>query len=143
MTAVIGTTSSASDGAATFTPSIADNTEIAGVIMLSPKNSEAPKRPRAARISRRSPTAGRPSTPYQRDQGHDAALAVVVRPHDQQHVRDRDDDRDRPEDQRYDPVDVVLDDRHRMRVARAENGLHRVERAGPQVAEDNPQCAER
>src|SRR6476469_5016489 len=124
MTAVIGTTKSASDGAATFTPSIADNTEIAGVIILSPK-------------------AGRPATPYQRDQGHDAALAVVVRPHYQQHVRDRDDDRDRPEDQRYDPVDVVLDDRHRMRVARVENGLHRVERAGPQVAEDYPQCAER
>ena len=46
--AVIGTTRSASDGAATLTPSIADSTEIAGVIMLSPKNSDAPKIPSAA-----------------------------------------------------------------------------------------------
>ena len=46
--AVIGTTSWSSDGAATFRPSIADRTEMAGVIMLSPKNSEAPKTPSAA-----------------------------------------------------------------------------------------------
>ncbi len=48
ITAVIGTISSASDGSTTFKPSTADNTEIAGVIMESPKNSEAPKMPRAA-----------------------------------------------------------------------------------------------
>ena len=29
-----------------------------------------------------------------------------------------------------------------MRVARVENGLHRVERAGADVAEDNPECAD-
>ena len=46
--AVIGTTRSDRDGAATLTPSIADSTEIAGVIMLSPKNSEAPKIPSTA-----------------------------------------------------------------------------------------------
>jgi len=46
--AVIGTTSPDSDGAETLTPSIADSTEMAGVIMLSPKNSEAPKIPSAA-----------------------------------------------------------------------------------------------
>ena len=45
---VIGTTSSDSDGAATLTPSIADSTEMAGVIMLSPKNSAAPKIPSTA-----------------------------------------------------------------------------------------------
>ena len=45
---VIGMTRSDSDGAATLTPSMADRTEIAGVIMLSPKNSEAPKIPSAA-----------------------------------------------------------------------------------------------
>ncbi len=49
--AVIGTTRSDTDGAATFVPSIADSTEIAGVIMLSPKNSEAPNTPRAASAS--------------------------------------------------------------------------------------------
>jgi hypothetical protein len=49
--AVIGTTRWDSDGAATFTPSIADSTEMAGVIMLSPKNSEAPNTPSAASAS--------------------------------------------------------------------------------------------
>ena len=48
ITAVIGTTRSANDGATTFTPSIAESTEIAGVIMLSPKNSDAPNTPSAA-----------------------------------------------------------------------------------------------
>ena len=45
---VTGMTRSATDGAATLTPSIADSTEMAGVIMLSPKNSAAPKIPSAA-----------------------------------------------------------------------------------------------
>ena len=49
--AVIGTTRLLSDGAATLTPSIAESTEIAGVIMLSPKNNEAPKTPSAASAS--------------------------------------------------------------------------------------------
>ena len=43
ITAVRGTTSSSSAGSITFTPSTAESTEIAGVIMLSPKNSAAPK----------------------------------------------------------------------------------------------------
>ena len=46
--AVIGTTRPATDGAETLTPSTAESTEIAGVITLSPKNSEAPKTPSAA-----------------------------------------------------------------------------------------------
>lgn len=46
--AAIGTTSPSSDGSTTLSPSTADSTEIAGVIMLSPKNSEAPKMPSAA-----------------------------------------------------------------------------------------------
>src|SRR5215467_8466370 len=50
ITTVIGTTSPATDGAATLTPSTADSTEIAGVITLSPKNSEAPKTPSTASI---------------------------------------------------------------------------------------------
>ena len=41
----------------------------------------------------------------QRDQGHDPALAVVVGAHDERHVLDRDDHRDRPEDQRDDAED--------------------------------------
>ncbi len=51
ITAVIGTTRWPSDGCTTFSPSTADSTEIAGVIMLSPKNSEAPKMPSAASAS--------------------------------------------------------------------------------------------
>ena len=49
--AVRGSTRADTDGAATWTPSIADSTEIAGVIMLSPKNSDAPKIPSAASTS--------------------------------------------------------------------------------------------
>ena len=43
---VNGTIQSCSCGAITSSPSIADSTEIAGVITPSPKNSEAPKMPR-------------------------------------------------------------------------------------------------
>ena len=43
--AVIGTTRSDSDGATTLTPSTADSTEMAGVIMLSPKNSDGAEDP--------------------------------------------------------------------------------------------------
>ena len=59
ITAVIGTTRCSSDGSTTLSPSTADSTEIAGVIMLSPKNSEAPKMPSAASTSCRPPPAGR------------------------------------------------------------------------------------
>ncbi len=45
--AVIGTTRWPSEGWATLSPSTADRTEIAGVIMLSPKKREAPKMPSA------------------------------------------------------------------------------------------------
>jgi hypothetical protein len=61
MTAVIGTTRLSSDGSTTLSPSTADSTEIAGVIMLSPKNSDAPKIPNAASTiaARRPPGAPR------------------------------------------------------------------------------------
>ena len=59
--AVIGTTRSLRDGAATLRPSTADSTEMAGVIMLSPRNSDAPKIPSAARTAfvRRGPAPRR------------------------------------------------------------------------------------
>ena len=64
ITAVIGTTRCARDGCTTLSPSTADSTEIAGVIMLSPKNSEAPKIPSAASTSfvRRPPCVRRRPT---------------------------------------------------------------------------------
>ncbi len=50
-----------SDGCTTLSPSTAESTEIAGVIMLSPKNSEAPKIPSAASAIRvRRPPRTRP-----------------------------------------------------------------------------------
>ncbi len=49
MTAVTGTTALSRDGSTTLSPSTADSTEIAGVIMLSPKNSDAPKMPSPVR----------------------------------------------------------------------------------------------
>jgi hypothetical protein len=52
---VNGTTSWSNAGVTIFNPSIADNTEIAGVISASPKNSDAPIIPRAATISAQRP----------------------------------------------------------------------------------------
>ena len=142
--AVIGTTRSLTDGAATFTPSTAESTEIAGVIMLSPKKSEAPKTPSAGERQLRPPPAAHPATADQRDQRQDPALAVVVGAHHEQDVGDGDDDRHRPEDQRDDPEDrspsVAVD---RVRVVRVEDGLDRVERARPDVAEDDAERADR
>ena len=51
ISAVMGMINGSSDGSTTSRPSTADRTEIAGVIMLSPKNREAPKTPRAASSS--------------------------------------------------------------------------------------------
>jgi hypothetical protein len=48
ITAVMGTIRLSRPGWTTFRPSTADSTEIAGVIMLSPKNSAAPKIPTVA-----------------------------------------------------------------------------------------------
>src|SRR6201981_3654990 len=48
ITTVMGMTRLDTDGAATSTPSTADSTEMAGVILLSPKTSEAPKMPSPA-----------------------------------------------------------------------------------------------
>ena len=58
---VMGMTRLDTEGAATLTPSTADSTEMAGVIMLSPKNSEAPKIPSAAStiFARRPPGSAR------------------------------------------------------------------------------------
>jgi hypothetical protein len=97
--AVIGTTRLANEGAATLTPSTADRTEMAGVIMLSPKNSDAPKIPERRERGLGAAPAGDALPADQRDQRHDPALAVVVGPHHEQDVGDGDDEGHRPEDQ--------------------------------------------
>ena len=86
---MIGTTRLSSDGSITFIPSTAESTEIAGVIMLSPKKSAAPKTPRPANrnLVRRADAIS--DLPDLRDQRHDPALALVVGPHHQQHVLER------------------------------------------------------
>jgi hypothetical protein len=114
---------------------------MAGVIMLSPKNSEAPKIPSAdsTTFARRPP--GSPSD--QGDQRHDPALAVVIGPHHEQDVRDGDDDRHRPEDQRDDPEDAVVRHLDRVRIARTEQRLHGIQRARADVPEDDAQGTDR
>lgn len=60
MTAPIGTTYRLSPGRTTSRPSTADMTEMAGVITLSPKNSDAPMTPRSMTTLQRLPPLGTP-----------------------------------------------------------------------------------
>ncbi len=61
-------------------PSTAESTEIAGVIMLSPKNSAAPNTPRPASTNFVAPRDLAPDLADLRDQRHDPALPLVVAP---------------------------------------------------------------
>jgi hypothetical protein len=72
-----------------------------------------------------------------RKQGEDAALPVVVCAHDEGEVLHRDDQRQRPHHQREHPKDVGLGGLDA--VFGEEAFSQRVERAGPNVAEDNAQ----
>src|SRR5215467_11402974 len=83
--AVIGTTRSDSDGATTLTPSMADSTEIAGVIIVAEEQRGAEDPERGER-GLGPPTAGDPAPADQGDQRHDPALAVVVGPHHEQDI---------------------------------------------------------
>ena len=80
----------------------------------------------------------------QRHQRQDAAFALVVGPEHDQDVLDRDDQDQRPQDQRQDAEDVVARrrraGRHRRRVQRLAEG---VERAGADVAVDDADRTER
>ena len=76
------------------------------------------------------------------DQRHDAALAVVVRAHDEHDVLERDHDHDRPEDERDDAVDRVRVHGHRPGDVAAEHRLDRVQGACADVAEHNAERAE-
>ena len=87
--------------------------------------------------------AGNSSPADQGDQRHDPALAVVVGAHHQQDVSDGDDDRHRPEDQRDDPENVLRGHLDRVRIARIEDRLDGVQRAGADVPEDNPKSTNR
>ena len=88
-------------------------------------------------------SAGQGPPADQGDQRHDPALAVVVGPHHEQDVRDGDDDRHRPEDQRDDPENGVVRHLDRVRIARTEDRLDGVQRARPDVPEDNSESTNR
>ena len=77
----------------------------------------------------------------EREQGHDPALAAIVRAQHQRHVLEGDHDHQRPEDRRYSAQDVLGIERDA--VFRIERLLHRVERAGADVAVDHAQGEQR
>ncbi len=139
ITRVIGITQPSIEDEIVSVPSTAESTEIAGVIMLSPKNSAAPNTPRPASTNFRRAGKLLPELADLRDQRHDPALALVVGPHHQADVLDGDDQRHRPEDQGDDAVDAVQRRLDGMRVTRVEGGLDRVDRAGADVAEHDAQ----
>jgi hypothetical protein len=78
----------------------------------------------------------------QRGQRHDPAVTAVVCTHDDAGVLDRDDDRQRPEDERDDAVDAGDGGMRRVAMG-GEDDLLGVQRARPDVAVHDPQCAER
>src|SRR5207253_6009925 len=78
--------------------------------------------------------------PDQRHQGQDSALAAIVGAHHQHEVFDRDDDDERPEDQREDAQDVLR--RWDHGVMSAEAFAQGVERAGADVAVHHAEGAE-
>ena len=88
MTTVAGRMYGARPGSTCFRPSSAESTEIAGVIMASPENSAEPATPEK-KCERRPPSE---RALGQRHQRQHAALALVVGPHQEQHVFDGDDD---------------------------------------------------
>ena len=125
----------------TLRPSTADSTEIAGVIMLSPENSAAPKMPSVASTNARRP----PRAPKRRTR----AMSAMMPPSPSLSARmtsgdvgQRHDDHHRPENQRHNTVDVVRGDRHGVGVAGIEERLDGIDRAGSDVAEHDAEGAD-
>ncbi len=82
-----------------------------------------------------------PAALDQRGQRHDAAVAPVVDAHQHDRVLERDDDHQRPEDQRDDPVDAGHGGVRRVGVL-GEDDLLGVQRTGSDVAVDDAQRAQ-
>ena len=76
----------------------------------------------------------------ERHQRHHATLAVVVRPHHEEHVLDRHDDDQAPEEQREDAEDVGVADPKMVR--RGKRSLKCVQRTGADIPEDDTERAE-
>ena len=77
----------------------------------------------------------------QRHQGQDAALALVVGLHQEQHIFRGDDNQQRPDDQGNDADDLGRAERAALELA--ERRLQRVERARADIAENDADRAER
>ena len=119
-------------------PSTADNTEIAGVIMESPMNIEAPTTPSAS--NGQAPPAQRPLP--QRHQGQRTSLAVVVGAQQQQHIFGGHDDEQRPQDQREHAEHDGA--RHRRPIRRVRDGLaKRIQRRRADIAEHDADASQR
>src|SRR5581483_9598568 len=78
---------------------------------------------------------------HERHQREDASLSAVVGAHDEDEILERDDDRQRPEDQREDADDVLASRRYAM--VWIEALTQRVQRARADVAVDHSQRRER
>ena len=75
----------------------------------------------------------------QREQGHDAALSVIVGAQDQNCVFERDDQKESPEDQRHDAHHCV----GAGRPGCVDGLLQPIKRAGADIAVDNTECGKR
>ena len=76
----------------------------------------------------------------ERGERHDAAFAIVVGAHDQRDVLERDDDRDRPEHDRENAVDVLFGQREAVRPGEAL--AQRIQRTRADVAENDADGAD-
>ncbi len=91
MTTVMGMIAGSNAGVATSSPSTADNTEIAGVITLSPKNKATPINP-AVTMNAYPASVVAHRLSRQRQQRHAAAFTLVVGAHDEAEVLHRHDE---------------------------------------------------
>jgi len=105
------------------------------VITPSPNSRQAPATPISASPARVRAPHG--NALGQNHQSQDAAFAAVVGAHDEQDVFDRDDQHQRPEDQRQQAKNLPFGGG--VAVQQVEAGLEGVERAGADVTVHHPQ----
>jgi len=97
-----------------------------------PEYAETYEPPACARVAE--------TTRDERGQRHDAAFAMVVGAHDQRDVFERNDDRDRPEHDRENAVDVLFGQREAVRPGEAL--AQRIQRTRADVAENDADGAD-
>ena len=117
----------------TVRPSTAETTEIAGVIIASPKKKAAPTMPRKSA----NPPFRFSHCLDENDEREDAAFTAVVGAHQQEDVFERDDEDQRPDEERGDADHIVAQAVGASAGDMVERFAHRIERAGADVAEDD------